>query len=222
MASKGVNKVILVGNLGKDPEIRYMPSGGAVANLTLATSESWRDKATGEQKEKTEWHNVSIFGKLAEIAGEYLRKGSQVYIEGALQTRKWQDQSGNDRYTTEVVVQGFNGTMQMLGGRQGGGQQAGGFQGGQQQGGYQQKPAQQAAPQQQQGGFGQQQAAPQQQGGFGQQQAAPQQQQGGFGQQQAAPQQQQGGFGQQPAQQAAPQQAKAPDLDEGWDDDIPF
>ena len=220
MASKGVNKVILVGNLGKDPEIRYMPSGGAVANLTLATSESWRDKATGEQKEKTEWHNVSIFGKLAEIAGEYLRKGSQIYVEGSLQTRKWQDQSGNDRYTTEVVVQGFNGTMQMLGGRQGGGQQ-GGYQGGQQQGGFQgQNPAQQAAPQQQQGGFGQQQAAPQQQqGGFGQQQAAPQQQQGGFGQQQAAPQQQ-GGF-QQP-QQAAPQQAKAPDLDEGWDDDIPF
>lgn len=221
MASKGVNKVILVGNLGKDPEIRYMPSGGAVANLTLATSESWRDKATGEQKEKTEWHNVSIFGKLAEIAGEYLRKGSQVYIEGALQTRKWQDQSGNDRYTTEVVVQGFNGTMQMLGGRQGGGQQAGGFQGGQQQqGGFQgQKPAQQAAPQQQ-GGFGQQQqaAAPQQQGGFGQQQQpAPQQQQGGFGQQQ-----QQGGFQQQPQQQPAPAQTKAPDLDEGWDDDIPF
>jgi len=227
MASKGVNKVILVGNLGKDPEIRYMPSGGAVANITLATSESWRDKTTGEQKEKTEWHSVSIFGKLAEIAGEYLRKGSQIYIEGALQTRKWQDQSGNDRYTTEVVVQGFNGTMQMLGGRQGGGQQqSGGFQGGQQQqqGGFQaQKPAQQA-PAQQQGGFGQQQqAAPaQQQGGFGQQQqAAPAQQQGGF----QGGQQQQGGFqqpAQQPAQQAAPQQAKAPDLDEGWDDDIPF
>jgi len=224
MASKGVNKVILVGNLGNDPEIRYMPSGGAVANITIATSESWRDKATGEQKEKTEWHRVAIFGKLAEIAGEYLRKGSQVYIEGALQTRKWQDQSGQDRYTTEVVVQGFNGTMQMLGGRQGGGQQQGGFQGGQQQGGFQaQKPAQQAAPQQQQGGFGQQQQsapAPQQQGGFGQQQqpAAPQQQ-SGFGQQQ------QGGFqqpAQKPQQQAAPQQAKAPDLDEGWDDDIPF
>lgn len=223
MASKGVNKVILVGNLGKDPEIRYMPSGGAVANLTLATSESWRDKATGEQKEKTEWHNVSIFGKLAEIAGEYLRKGSQIYIEGALQTRKWQDQSGNDRYTTEVVVQGFNGTMQMLGGRQGGGQPQGGFnQGGQSQGGFQQQ-----APQQQQGGFNQApaQAAPQQsapqQGGF-QQQAPAAAPQGGFNQAstQAAPQQQ-GGFQQQaPAQQ--PQQAKAPDLDEGWDDDIPF
>ncbi len=122
MASRGVNKVILVGNLGNDPEIRYMPSGGAVANITVATSETWRDKATGEQREKTEWHRVALFGKLAEVAGEYLRKGSQVYIEGQLQTRKWQDQSGQDRYTTEVVVQGFNGTMQMLGGRQQGGQ----------------------------------------------------------------------------------------------------
>ncbi|HCH50271.1 MAG TPA: single-stranded DNA-binding protein [Proteus sp.] len=115
MASRGVNKVILIGNLGQDPEIRYMPSGGAVANLTLATSESWRDKQTGEMKEKTEWHRVVIFGKLAEIAGEYLRKGSQVYIEGQLQTRKWQDQGGQDRYSTEVVVN-IGGTMQMLGG----------------------------------------------------------------------------------------------------------
>ncbi|MDP5254378.1 MULTISPECIES: single-stranded DNA-binding protein [unclassified Vibrio] len=135
MASRGINKVILVGNLGNDPEIRYMPSGGAVANLTLATSESWRDKATGEQREKTEWHRVALFGKLAEVAGEYLRKGSQVYIEGQLQTRKWQDQSGQDRYTTEVVVQGFNGVMQMLGGRQGGGAPMG--QGGQPAGGQQ-------------------------------------------------------------------------------------
>lgn len=119
MASRGVNKVILVGNLGNDPEVRYLPSGGAVANLTIATSESWRDKATGEQREKTEWHRVSLFGKLAEVAKEYLHKGSQVYIEGQLQTRKWQDQNGQDRYTTEVVVQGFNGTMQMLGGRSG-------------------------------------------------------------------------------------------------------
>jgi single-strand DNA-binding protein len=117
MASRGINKVILVGNLGQDPEVRFMPSGSAVANLTLATSESWRDKATGEPKEKTEWHRVALFGKLAEVAGEYLRKGSQVYIEGQLQTRKWQDQSGQDRYTTEVVVQGFNGVMQMLGGK---------------------------------------------------------------------------------------------------------
>lgn len=115
MASRGVCKVILIGHLGQDPEIRYMPSGGAVANLTLATSESWRDKQTGEMKDRTEWHRVCIFGKLAEIAGEYLRKGSQVYIEGSLQTRKWQDQSGQDRYTTEVVVN-IGGTMQMLGG----------------------------------------------------------------------------------------------------------
>ncbi|AUR89321.1 single-stranded DNA-binding protein [Vibrio phage 1.122.B._10N.286.46.F8] len=123
MASRGVNKVILVGSLGNDPEIKHMPSGGSVANVSIATSESWRDKATGEQKEKTEWHKVAIFGKLAEVAGEYLRKGSQVYIEGQMQTRKWQDQSGQDRYTTEVVVQGFNGVMQMLGSKQGGNQQ---------------------------------------------------------------------------------------------------
>ncbi|WP_075182907.1 single-stranded DNA-binding protein [Pantoea sp. 1.19] len=119
MASRGVNKVILVGNLGQDPEVRYMPNGGAVANMTLATSESWRDKQTGENKEITEWHRVVLFGKLAEVAGEYLRKGSQVYIEGQLRTRKWQDQGGQDRYTTEVVVN-VGGTMQMLGGRQGG------------------------------------------------------------------------------------------------------
>lgn len=152
MASRGVNKVILVGNLGNDPEIRYMPNGGAVANITIATSESWRDKATGEQREKTEWHRVALFGKLAEVAGEYLRKGSQVYIEGQLQTRKWQDQQGQDRYTTEVVVQGFNGVMQMLGGKpqgQGGQQQAPAQQ---QQGGWgqPQQPAQQRQPQQQQ------------------------------------------------------------------------
>lgn len=124
MASRGVNKVILVGNLGDDPSIRYMPNGGAVANITIATSEEWKDKATGQPQQKTEWHKVALFGKLAEVAGEYLRKGSQVYIEGQLQTRKWQDQSGQDRYTTEVVVQGFNGVMQMLGGKaQGGNQQ---------------------------------------------------------------------------------------------------
>lgn len=122
MASRGVNKVILIGHLGNDPEIRYMPNGGAVANLTLATSESWRDKQSGEMREKTEWHKVIIFGKLAEVAGEYLKKGSQVYIEGSLQTRKWQDQSGQDRYTTEVVVN-IGGSMQMLGGN--GGNQAG-------------------------------------------------------------------------------------------------
>lgn len=118
MASRGVNKVILVGNLGQDPEVRYMPNGGAVANITLATSESWRDKQTGENKEVTEWHRVVLFGKLAEVAGEYLRKGLQVYIEGQLRTRKWQGADGQDRYTTEVVVN-VGGTMQMLGGRVG-------------------------------------------------------------------------------------------------------
>ncbi|HCR0647238.1 TPA: single-stranded DNA-binding protein [Enterobacter hormaechei] len=116
MASRGVNKVILVGNLGQDPEVRYMPNGGAVANITLATSESWRDKQTGEMKEQTEWHRVVLFGKLAEVAGEYLRKGSQVYIKGQLRTRKWTDQAGVEKYTTEVVVN-VGGTMQMLGGR---------------------------------------------------------------------------------------------------------
>lgn len=116
MATRGVNKVILVGNLGQDPEVRYMPNGGAMANLTLATSESWRDKQDGEIREHTEWHRVVVFGKLAEIATEYLRKGAQVYIEGQLRTRKWTDQSGQDKYTTEVVV-GQNGTMQMLGRR---------------------------------------------------------------------------------------------------------
>lgn len=116
MASRGVNKVILIGNLGQDPEVRYLPQGGAVTNITLATSESWRDKQSGEMKEKTEWHRVVVFGKLAEIAGEYLKKGSQVYIEGQLQTRKWQDQQGQERYSTEVVVN-IGGSMQMLGGR---------------------------------------------------------------------------------------------------------
>ncbi|SON50693.1 single-stranded DNA-binding protein [Vibrio tapetis] len=165
MASRGINKVILVGNLGNDPEIRYMPNGNAVANITIATSESWRDKATGEQREKTEWHRVALFGKLAEVAGEYLRKGSQVYIEGQLQTRKWQDQSGQDRYTTEVVVQGFNGVMQMLGGRQGQGGQSQGMGGQQQQQGSWGQPQQpvQHAPQQQQAPQHQAQQAPQQQ-----------------------------------------------------------
>jgi len=117
MAARGVNKVLVIGNLGQDPETRYMPSGSAVTNLRLATNESWKDKQTGEQKERTEWHSVAMFGKLAEIAAEYLRKGSQVYIEGKLRTRKWQDKSGNDRYTTEIVAD----EMQMLGGRSGGG-----------------------------------------------------------------------------------------------------
>lgn len=116
MASRGVNKVILVGNLGSDPEVKYTPSGSAIANLTVATSESWNDKATGEKREAVEWHRVVLFGKLAEVAGEYLRKGSQVYIEGQLRTRKWTDNAGVEKYTTEVVV-GMNGVMQMLGGK---------------------------------------------------------------------------------------------------------
>ena len=172
----GINKAIVLGNLGKDPEVRFMPSGEAVANLTIATSESWKDKQTGEQKEKTEWHRVSIFGKLAEIAGEYLKKGSKVYIEGSLQTRKWTNQQGQDQYTTEIVLQGFGGKMEMLDGKPQGQSQ------------------QQAAPQQAQGGF--QQQAPQQQ--YNQQQAPRDAQgftqaQGGF--QQQAPQQQ-GGYNQ--------------------------
>ena len=115
--ARGVNKVILVGNLGKDPEVRYMPSGGAVTNVTLATSEQWKDKQSGEKKENTEWHRIVFFGRLAEVAGEYLKKGSQVYVEGRLQTRKWQGQDGQDRYTTEIVAN----EMQMLGGRSGAG-----------------------------------------------------------------------------------------------------
>ena len=116
MSARGVNKVILVGHLGQDPEVRYTPKGSAVTGLSLATSESWRDKQSGETKENTEWHRVVLFGKLAEVAGEYLRKGAQVYIEGQLRTRKWTDNNGQERWTTEVVV-GMNGTMQMLGGR---------------------------------------------------------------------------------------------------------
>ncbi|MEQ9561541.1 MAG: single-stranded DNA-binding protein [Woeseiaceae bacterium] len=115
--SRGINKVIIVGNLGNDPETRYMPSGSAVTNLSVATNESWKDKQTGEQKDRTEWHKVAMFGRLAEIAAEYLRKGSQVYIEGKLRTRKWQDKDGQDRYTTEIVAD----EMQMLGGRGGAG-----------------------------------------------------------------------------------------------------
>lgn len=143
--AKGINKVILVGNLGKDPEVRYSANGAAIANLTIATSEQWTDKQSGQKQEKTEWHRVVLFNRLGEIAGEYLKKGSQVYIEGKLQTRKWQDQNGQDRYTTEIVAN----DMQMLGGRGGSAEfspsQGGGF-GGAQQGG--------AAPSQRSGGGG--------------------------------------------------------------------
>jgi len=144
----GINKVILVGNLGQDPEIRYTADGRPIANFSIATSESWKDKNSGEKREKTEWHRVVVFGKLAEICGEYLSKGRQVYIEGKLQTRKWQGQDGQDRYTTEIVIDSFNGTMQMLGTREGGGggprPAAGGGGGGssQQDQGYPQQPYQ--------------------------------------------------------------------------------
>lgn len=191
--ARGVNKVILVGNLGGDPEVRYMPSGGAVTNVTIATSESWKDKQSGQQQERTEWHRVVFFNRLAEIAGEYLRKGSQIYIEGSLRTRKWQDNSGQDRYTTEIVAS----EMQMLGGR--GGNMDGGYQQQGQGGGYQQPP-------QQQGGY--QQQAPQQ----NYQQQQPQQ-----SYQQPAPQQ---APQQIPQSQPAPQQP-AQGFDD-FDDDIPF
>ncbi|MBB1420403.1 single-stranded DNA-binding protein [Pseudoalteromonas sp. SG43-7] len=236
--ARGVNKVILVGNLGQDPEVRYMPNGNGVANITLATSDSYKDKNTGQMVDKTEWHRVVFFGKLAEIVGEYCRKGSQIYVEGKLQTRKWTDQQGQEKFTTEIVVDGFTGQMQMLGAR-GGDQQSGGYQGGQQQshGG------------QSQGGYGQQQSAPQQGGGYAQQQSAAQQS-GGYApapqqapaarqQPAAAPQQSnqyqggggyapqgggqaQGGFA--PKPQSAPQGGASnpmePPID--FDDDIPF
>lgn len=140
MAQRGVNKVILVGNLGQEPETRYMPSGSAITNISIATSESWKDKS-GQMQERTEWHRVVFFNKLAEIAGEYLKKGSKVYVEGALRTRKWQDQSGNDRYTTEIVAN----EMQMLDSRGSGQGAGGGFDG------YDQMPETQGmAPQNQQ------------------------------------------------------------------------
>jgi single-strand DNA-binding protein len=127
-----VNKVILIGNLGRDPEVRSFQNGGKVCNLRIATSETWKDRNTGERREKTEWHSVAVFSEgLVRVCEQYLRKGSKVYIEGALQTRKWQDQSGNDRYSTEVVLQGFGSTLTMLDGRsEGGGQGGGGFGGG--------------------------------------------------------------------------------------------
>ncbi|KPN76632.1 single-stranded DNA-binding protein [Shewanella xiamenensis] len=239
MASRGVNKVILVGNLGQDPEVRYMPNGNAVANITVATSESWKDQQ-GQQQERTEWHRVVLFGKLAEITGEYLRKGSQVYLEGKLQTRKWKDQSGQDRYSTEVVID-QSGSMQMLGGRNQGQGQGAPMGGMPQNGGYQSAP-QQAAPAQNQYAPAPQAApayqapAPQPQSGYNQQPA-----QQSYGQQQAQPhvqphaQPQQGGYAPKPAAPAyqapaapaqrpapQPQQNFTPDLDDGWDDDIPF
>ena len=136
--ARGVNKVILIGNLGKDPEVRYSPNGGAMANVTIATSESWKDKNTGEQVDKTEWHRVVFFRRLAEIVGEYLKKGSKIYIEGKLQTRKWQDKNGKDNWTTEIIAN----EMQMLDSRGGGSSDFNQNQGG----GQQQSEPPQAAP----------------------------------------------------------------------------
>ena len=156
-----VNKVILIGNLGADPESRFAPSGDAICNIRLATTENWRDKSTGERREATEWHRVSFYGKLAEIAGQYLRKGSQVYIEGSLRTRKWQDQSGQDRYTTEIRAD----EMKMLGRREGGDAPMRGGEGGGWDAGAQSAPARQAAAPAQRAQP--QSAPPQQSGGFG-------------------------------------------------------
>jgi single-strand DNA-binding protein len=192
MASRGVNKVILVGNLGNDPEVRYMPNGNAVANLSLATSESWKDQQ-GNMQERTEWHRVTMYRRLAEVAGEYLKKGSQIYIEGKLQTRKWQDQQGQDRYTTEIIAD----QMQMLGGRNEG-------QGAPQGGGYQQRPQGGQQP-------GGQQSGGQYSGG----------QQGGYQQAPNANQNQRPASGPQGGQQGnQPPPMAEPDFD--FDDDIPF
>ena len=203
MASRGINKVILIGNLGADPEVRYTQNSQAIANLSVATSETWKDKQTGEQREQTEWHRVVCYRRLAEIAGEYLKKGSKVYIEGRLQTRKWQDKDGQDKYTTEVVCN----DLQMLDSRGGdfGGQNQ------QSQGGWQ--PQNQGQNQaQSQGGYGNAQpAAPQ--GGYNQ----PAPQQGGGYRQQGG--QQQGGYSQ-PQPQPAPQPQPMPNND--FDDDMPF
>lgn len=144
MASRGINKVILVGNLGNDPEVRYSQAGAAITNISVATSETWKDKQSGQQQERTEWHRIVFFNRLAEIAGEYLRKGSKVYVEGSLRTRKWQDKDGNDRYTTEIVAN----EMQMLDSR---GQGDGGYAANND---YNQAPAPQGAPAAAQGGGG--------------------------------------------------------------------
>ncbi|WP_371376080.1 single-stranded DNA-binding protein [Thalassotalea aquiviva] len=214
MASRGVNKVIIVGNLGQDPETRFFPNGGAVCNITVATSESWKDKQTGEPKELTEWHRIVFNGRLAEIAGEYLKKGSKVYIEGSLRTRKWQNQQGQDQYTTEIRAN----EMQMLDARgqgagmgQGGGMnQNAGFQNQNQNTNNYSKPA---TPAMQQGGYSQNQSAPAPQANSGYQSAPNQssQQSGGY---------QSGYQQQQPAQSAPKVNPQEPVMD--FDDDIPF
>ncbi|WP_111978620.1 single-stranded DNA-binding protein [Algibacillus agarilyticus] len=207
--ARGINKVILIGNLGQDPEVRYFPNGGAICNVTVATSESWKDKQTGEPREATEWHRVVFNNRLAEIAGEYLRKGSKVYVEGSLKTRKWQNQQGQDQYTTEIRAN----EMQMLDGRPGA--DSGGYQP-QQSGGYQQAPQQAAQPmaqQPQQGGYQQKpQQAPQPMG---------QPQQGGYQQKPQQAASAPSGYQQKPQQAPTPQPpAVEPSMD--FDDDIPF
>ncbi|WP_321277116.1 single-stranded DNA-binding protein [Thiomicrorhabdus indica] len=200
---RGINKVILVGTLGADPDVKYAANGNAIANLSVATSEEWNDKNTGQKQQKTEWHRVSMFGKLAEIAGQYLRKGSQVYLEGKLQTRKWQDQNGQDRYTTEVVISGFDGTMQMLGGGNRGGD----------------------APYDNNQGFGQQQGMNNQPMGGGMNQA-PQQSMGNQGGNQGGQQMPpQGGFppqNQGMGQTQPMQPSPAPAINDFEDDNVPF
>lgn len=210
--ARGINKVILIGNVGQDPEVKFMPSGGAVTNISIATSESWKDKNTGQTQERTEWHRVVFFNRLGEIAGEYLRKGSKVYVEGSLRTRKWQGQDGTDRYTTEIVAN----EMQMLDGRgdnagMGQGMGAAAALGAAGANNFDQTPQYNNAPAQNAGGFG-----GQQQGGFNQapNQGGYNQNQGGFSQP-AAPQQPNRNFGQAPAQ---PQ----PSSFDSFDDDIPF
>ena len=206
--ARGVNKVILIGNLGQDPEVRFMPSGAPVANLRLATTDTWMDKQSGQRQERTEWHSLVLFNKLAEIAQQYLKKGSKVYVEGRLQTRKWQGQDGQDRYSTEIVVN----DMQMLDSRgggdfQGGGQAPqGGYQGGQYGGG---------APQQ--GGYG---GAPQPAGNFG----GGQPQGGGAPQRPAQPQQRPAPpqQGQQQGNQQGNYGAPDPGSFDDFDDEIPF
>lgn len=199
--SRGVNKVILVGNVGGDPDVRYMPNGNAVANITLATSESWRDKQTGQQQEKTEWHRIVFFGRLAEVVGQYVRKGSKLYVEGKLQTREW-EKDGIKRYTTEIVVD-INGQMQMLDSR-GSNEMGGGYD--------------QSANYQGQANQGQNYGGQQNYGNQAPQQPMGQQQYGG----QPAPQQSQPMQQHQaPAPQPAPVAQPAPDYD-NFDDDIPF
>ncbi|MCO4319899.1 single-stranded DNA-binding protein [Aliidiomarina quisquiliarum] len=182
--SNSMQKILIIGNLGADPEVRYTQSSQPVANFSVATTETWKDKQTGEKKEETEWHRIVCYRRLAEISGEYLKKGAKVYIEGRLKTRKWQDKNGQDKYTTEIVA---NELKMLDGARNGAGQSASQHQG--QQGGYNNQPQ---AQQQPQGGYGQPQA---QQGWFGQPQA--QQPQNGYGQAQP----QHGGYGQPPQQQ---------------------